>query len=303
MEDLEAKKEEVNVEEKDESIISNTNVEVSSSDDKSGEGKSESKTPSIDELKSFAEELGLGEFAEVLGDNPEKLHKFLTAKEKKILESGRQNTQQSQGQGEAEEDQSKGKRDNSAINSIEKFEFKFKNPEDVDPELLQNLNDFRDQTFKYLEGLITQVKPLGGMVDSFEEQRILTENTRFENALSKLGKDYSEFVGEGGMNEITQSQLEMRNAIYDTKEALKNGMLSQGLKLPTESRLVEKAAKMVFEEKKINLEKQKLIKEAETRQNSISLKPNSRKSESALSSEEQAIRDFDKRKAAITGSD
>lgn len=282
---------------------SNQNAQEPNTNDTNAEAQSESKTPSIEELKSYADELGLGEFAEVLGDNPDKLHKFLIAKEKKILENGRGNSQQNQGQDGADDSQSKSQRDNSAINAIEKFEFKFKNPGDVDPELLQNLNDFRDQTFKYLESLVTQVKPLDGIVSTFEEQRIITENTRFENSLSKLGNDYSEFVGIGSIEEISKEQLEMRNLIYDTKEALRKGMINQGLKVPTESRLVEKAAKMVFEDKKIDLGKKKLINDAKSRQNQVSLKPNSRQSESALSAEEQAIRDFDKRKASIVGSD
>jgi hypothetical protein len=306
MDDLETKKEEVaeatNVQPNTETVGDAVNT-----DDKSGETQgqesSQEQTPTIDELRVFAEELGLGEFAEVLGDNPEKLHKFLIAKEKKIFESGKSNNQSPDGQGKTEDDQSTPKRDQSVMNEIEKFEFKFKNPEDVDPELLQNLNSFRDQTFKYIEGLMSQIKPLDGIVSTFEDQRITTENTRFESSLSKLGKDYSEFVGEGTMGEITQAQLDMRNAIWDAKEVLKNGMLAHGLKLPSESRLVEKAAKMVLEEKKINPEKKKVINDAQTRQNQISLKHNSRKSESSLTSEEQAIRDFDKKKRSITGSD
>lgn len=300
------------LENKTEEPINDTTVNQEPNTD-AGSGEAEKNTEGqecgtqagseIEKLNTLADSLGIGAYKELFSDNPDKFKNFILAREKELFSLGSSQFQKDDGQGSSEDKSNTKQQDTSAGKGFEKYSFGFTDEDQIDPKLRSELDKMNDHYSNVISSLLSNVSPVNGIVDELTNMKNISANMRFENALSTLGKDYEEFVGKGNIGQISQEHLDMRNMIYDAKETLKAGFLAKGLTPPDENRLVERAVRMVFAEKGIDLAKKKVIDQAKGREKQITNKPNSRKSESTLTAEERAAKVFDELRAKQVGSE
>lgn len=255
----------------------------------------------IEKLNTLADDLGLGAYKELFSDSPEKFKNFLLAREKELFNLGSSQFQKEDGQTPPEDKSGTSQQDTSASKAFEKYSFGFTEEDQIDPKLRTELDKMNDHYSNVISTILSNVSPVNGIVEELSNMKTISANMRFENALGSLGKEYEEFVGKGNISQISQDHLNMRNEIYDAKETLKAGFLAKGITPPSDSKLVEKAVRIVFADKGIDLAKKKVIDQVKGRQTQITNKPNSRKSESTLTAEERAAKIFDELRAKQIG--
>lgn len=254
-------------------------------EDSEGAGKSSDKKGPADDgfdphLLAKAELLGISQSEAKADFTPRGLRKWVVAQEQ-MRQAGSQD---------------KGKKDETEEEDDEKEleSFALELPEDqFDADQIKALNE---AIKKPIGKMFKEVKGLRKKLTEAEEQvvreRILAEQQSFDEEIQKL--DNEELFGEGYANDLDpkSEQFENRSDVWDAIRVMKG----RGNSLPT-SRLVSKAARIVFADKLKNKAEQKRQRDEkiEDRREKASTPPQHKKDQELPPGRERALRNMYKR--------
>ena len=199
-------------------------------DEDSEKAETETTSKVSKELAKKASDYGLLDEEIATFENDEELQKVIDVLESVMAED--------------DEDQAAGAQPPTKKEDETDTGIKFKNEDEIDPEILTALRSLEQSNKELRE----QLKSVTGNMQQQQQQQFLT---RFDAMISGLGKDFADVFGIGPTMELGKRSKAYRNrdAVRSRMYAFSKGLVDSGQQLPDEQQLFDLALNSLHKEK------------------------------------------------------
>ena len=221
-------------------------------EDKAGD-KAGEESPFSEDLTKRATDIGLTE-EEIAQFEDEADLEAMVKKIEDVVEEAHEQESGSQTPAAPDKSKDKSKDDNAGDDSI----VKFKDEDDIDPEILANMKAIEK---KYNDEVKALRQEVADMKSGVQKQQQAQFTKRFDGMIDKLGLEFVDVFGRGSLNDLGRRSQAFKNrdAVRARMYAFAKGLADSGQELPDEQTLFDLAVNTLHG-KKLNAVKSLLIK-------------------------------------------